>query len=303
MDTTLATVALPLALAVIMFGLGLGLTPADFRRLVAFPRAVLICLGCQILALPLLCLGLVLLFDPPPALAVGMMLLAASPGGTSASLYSRLFGGNVALNITLTAVNSLIAVVTLPLVVNLSLAYFAVGDGSLGLQFGKTLQVFAVILLPVGAGMLVRARFPDAALRAERPVKAASVAVLVALIAGAVAQEAENIGGYLAAVGVPVLLFNVASLAAGYWVPRWAGVGRPEAVASCMEIGLHNSTLALAIALSPALLGSSEIAVPAAVYGVLMFFTAAVAGALVARGTRRASQNAGTPSHQMNREE
>jgi BASS family bile acid:Na+ symporter len=287
MDSTIATIALPAALAVIMLGLGLSLTAGDFVRLTRMPGTVALILGCQILLLPLVCLVLVLLFDPPPALAVGMMLLAASPGGTTASLYSYLFRGNVALNISLTALNSLTAMVTLPLITNLAIARFMGGGDTLGLQVGKVLQVFAVVLVPVVVGMLVRARAEAFARRMERPVKIASVAVLFGVIAVALYQELDNIGDYIVSVGLMVLLFNIASLTIGYWAPRVLGTGRPEAIASCMEIGLHNTTLSLAIALSPALLGSTEMAVPSAVYGVLMFFTAAATGLLLTRGSSR----------------
>ncbi|GAA0990267.1 bile acid:sodium symporter family protein [Nocardiopsis tropica] len=294
MDSAIATIALPAALAVIMLGLGLSLTVADFVRLAALPGTVALVLGCQILLLPLFALGLVLLFQPPPALAVGMMLLAASPGGTTASLYSYLFRGNVALNISLTALNSVTAMVSLPLITNLSIAHF-MGDGdTLGLQADKVLQVFAIILVPVAAGMLVRARASSFARRMERPVKAASVLVLFGVIAVAVFQERADLVDYLVAVGPMVLLFNVAGLVVGYWAPRAIGTGRPEAIASCMEIGLHNTTLSLAIALSPALLDSTEMAIPSAVYGVLMFFTAAATGILLnRRGVRQDARAAG----------
>src|SRR5690349_11040100 len=141
MDSSLLSVGLPIALAIIMFGLGLTLTVEDFRRIGRQPKPVVIALAAQVLLLPLLCLGLVVWFDLDPLLAVGMMLLAASPGGTTANLFSHLFRGDVALNITLTAVNSVLAVVTLPLVVNLAVAYFDPPDaGEMGLQVGKTLQ-------------------------------------------------------------------------------------------------------------------------------------------------------------------
>ncbi|MEE2038367.1 bile acid:sodium symporter family protein [Nocardiopsis sp. CT-R113] len=291
MDSAIATIALPAALAVIMLGLGLSLTVDDFVRLVRLPGTVALILGCQILLLPLFAFVLVVLFQPPPALAVGMMLLAASPGGTTASLYSYLFRGNVALNISLTALNSVTAMVSLPLITNLSIAYF-MGDGdTLGLQADKVLQVFAIILIPVAAGMLVRAGAASFARRMERPVKIASVLVLFGVIAVAIFQERANLGDYIVAVGLMVLLFNIASLAVGYWAPRVIGTGRPEAIASCMEIGLHNTTLSLAIALSPALLDSTEIAIPSAVYGVLMFFTAGATGLLLNR--RGAREDAG----------
>ncbi|MFC4062458.1 bile acid:sodium symporter family protein [Planomonospora corallina] len=283
MDSALTSVFLPAALAVIMFGLGLGLTVADFRRVVVYPKAAFLALLCQIVVLPLVCFGLVLAFGLAPGLAVGMMLLAASPGGTSANLYSHLFGGDVALNVTLTAINSVLAVFTLPLVTNLAIAHFQGGSGRLGLQFDETAKVFLIILIPVAIGMAVRAGFEAFAARMEKPVKILSAVILLAVIVGAIVKEAANLGGYIASVGLITLLFSVLSLTVGYWVPRLAGVGPRQAVASCMEIGIHNSTLAITVAIS--LLGSTEIAIPAAVYGVLMFFTAAGAGVLLRRRT------------------
>ncbi|MEV6692280.1 bile acid:sodium symporter family protein [Micromonospora sp. NPDC051196] len=289
MDSALTLIGLPIALGVIMLGLGLGLTVADFRRVAQHPKAAVIALACQVLLLPVLCLGLVIAFDLPPELAVGMMLLAASPGGTTANLYSHLFGGHVALNITLTAINSVLAVFTLPIVVNLSAAYFLGDARSIGLQFDKVLQVFAIVLVPVAIGMLVRAWLPRIAERLNRPVRILSVVVLVAVIAGAVIGERDNLADYFVSVGLAVLAFNLLSLAIGYGVPRLAGIDHGAAKAAGFEIGIHNSTLAITIALSPALLNSSQMAIPAAVYGVVMFFTAAAFGYLVNRVGSRAS--------------
>lgn len=283
MDSWLTAVGLPVALGIVMLGLGLGLTVGDFRRVAAYPRLVLIALGCQIVLLPAACFGLVVAFDLRPELAVGMMLLAASPGGTTANLYSHLFGGHVAVNVTLTAVNSVLAVGTLPIVVNLSSDYFMGDAASLGLQLDKVLQVFAIVLVPVAIGMALRARFPELADQLGRPVKILSVVVLVAVIVGAVVKERENLADYFLAVGAIVGIFNVISLAVGYGLPRLAGVGQREAIAAGMEIGIHNSTLAITIAISPALLNSTAIAIPAAVYGIVMFFTAAAFGYLVNR--------------------
>jgi BASS family bile acid:Na+ symporter len=283
-SSTATTVFLPVALAVIMFGLGLSLTVADFGRVVRYPRATVIALGCQILVLPAICLGLVLLFDLDPPLAVGMMLLAAAPGGTTANLFSHLAHGDVALNITLTAINSVLAVVTLPIVVNLALQGFMDGEDAIGLQPDKLLQVFAIVLVPVAIGMLVRHRASGFADRLNRPVRIASIVVLVSVIAVAVFQERGNVGGYLKSVGLLALLFCVVSLTIGYVVPRALRVPRDQAVASSFEIGIHNSTLAITIALSPALLDNAQMAIPAAVYGTAMFLPA---GALAYTMNRR----------------
>jgi BASS family bile acid:Na+ symporter len=288
-DSPLATVLLPAALAIVMLGLGLSLTPGDFARVGRQPRAVVIALLLQLLVLPALCFGLVLAFDLPPILAVGMLLLAASPGGTTANLFSHLFRGDVALNVTLTAVNSLIAVATLPLVTNLAIAWFDPADaGSLGLQLGKTVQVFAVVLVPVAIGMLIRQRAPEFAERMDSPVRILSAVVLALVIVGTMLAERENIAGYLGDVGLPAGLFCLLSLTLGLLVPRAFGVLERQAVASAFEIGIHNSTLAIAVAIS--VLGSVELAVPAAVYGVLMFPVAAVFGWAITRSSRRAGE-------------
>lgn len=238
--------------------------------------------------LPAAAFGLVTLFDLDPLLAVGMMLLAASPGGTTANLFSHLFRGDVALNVTLTAVNSVIAVVTLPLITNFALGgYFEPedADGTLGLQFTKVLQVFAVVLIPVALGMWVRLRSSAFAERMDKPVRIGSAVVLALVIVGTVVSERENIADYLVDIGVVAALFCLLSLSIGYVVPpRIFGIEDRQAIASSMEIGIHNSTLAITIAVS--LLDNVQLAVPAAVYGVLMFPLAAAFGAAITRKSR-----------------
>ncbi len=292
MGDVLVTVGLPIALAIVMFGLGLSLTVADFARVAREPRAVAAALGTQLVVLPLVCFGLVVLAGLDPVLAVGMMLLAASPGGTTANLFSHLFRGDVALNITLTAVNSVLAVVTLPLVVNLSLAWFrpAIDAGAVGLDLGKSAQVFAVVLVPVAVGMLVRRARPSFAARMDRPVRILSAVVLTAVIVGAILAE-EDFFRYVLDVGVITVVFCVISLGAGYLLPRLLRVGHRQSVASAFEVGIHNSTIAITIALS--VLGDERLAVPAAVYGVLMFPLAVGAGVLLRRLAPRAVTEGG----------
>ncbi|MEV0079373.1 bile acid:sodium symporter family protein [Nocardia neocaledoniensis] len=288
MNSPLVSVGLPLALVVIMFGLGLSLTPADFTRIAKSPRIVAIALLCQLIALPAVAFGLVLLFDLPAVLAVGMMLLAASPGGTTANLFSHLFHGDVALNVSLTAVNSIIAVVTLPLVTNFAIGYFepADGGGSVGLQFGKVVQVFAIVLVPVAVGMLVRRWSAEFADRMDRPVRIGSALTLLLVIVGTIIAESDTLADSLGQVGAITVLFCLISLALGYLVPRLLGVPDRQAIACSMEVGIHNSTIAITIAVS--VLDSTELAVPAAVYGVLMFPIAAAFGYLITRGRVRA---------------
>lgn len=275
----LTTIGLPVALGIIMFGLGLSLTLADFARVVKQPKAVFIALVCQLVLLPAICFGLVLLFQLPPVLAVGMMMLAASPGGTTANLYSHLFRGDVALNISLTAVNSVIAVITLPLITNFAIAYFDPFDDQLGMQWAKAAEVFAIVLVPVAIGMVVRHLWAGFAKKMDKPVRIASVVILVVVIAGAVASNWALLIANVASLALITIVFCVISLAIGYSVPRLFKVGRKQAIASSFEIGIHNATLAIVIAQS--VLHSTELSLPAAVYGVLMFFIAFGFGFLI----------------------
>ena len=292
-DSSALTIFLPLALGVIMLGLGLSLTLQDFRDVLQKPKAVIVALICQTLILPLACLALIYLFELEPALAVGMMLLAASPGGTSANLYSHLAGGDVALNITLTAINSALSIATLPLIVNWSLAHFMTGDQAIPLQFAKVVQVFVIVLGPVLIGMWLRSRFPAFAARMAQPVKILSMLFLFAVVVVALVQEWETAMTWGPVVGLAALAFNLVSLAVGYCVPRAAGIDKRQATAIGMEIGIHNGTLAIAIALSPLLLNNAKMAVPAAIYGVIAFITAAIFGYWL----KRAQANPATARH------
>ncbi|MFG0581737.1 bile acid:sodium symporter family protein [Pseudomonas sp. zjy_9] len=279
----LLTLFLPAALGIIMLGLGLSLSLADFARVAKFPRPVLIGLACQLLLLPLACFFLAKLFGLAPALAVGLMLLAASPGGTTANLYSHLAHGDVALNITLTAVNSVVAILTMPLIVNLSLAHFMSADQAIPLQFAKVVQVFAIVLGPVAIGMWLRSRFPHFAERMQKPVKIVSALFLLLIILLAVAKDWRTFVEYAPAVGGAALAFNLLSMAVGYCVPRLLKLDLRQAIAIAMEIGIHNGTLAIALALSPALLNNPTMAIPAAIYSLIMFVTAALFGLWVNR--------------------
>jgi BASS family bile acid:Na+ symporter len=282
-QNVITTVLLPVALGVIMLGLGLSLSIADFKRVIQYPRAVAIGLACQMLVLPFVCLGIAHAFDLKPTFAVGLMLLAASPGGATANLFSHLAKGDVALNITLTAVNSVLSLATLPIIVNLSLEHF-LGEGkAIPLQFSKVVQVVALVLVPVAIGMVVRGKKPDVANRLEKPVRIVSALFLAFVVIAAIINERDGLGESLRALGPAALAFNLASLAVGYVVPLVFRVDDRQAVAIGMEIGIHNGTLAIAIASTPSLLNNPEMAVPPAIYSLIMFFTAAAFGMWISR--------------------
>jgi BASS family bile acid:Na+ symporter len=280
-QNTLTDVLLPIALGVIMLGLGLSLKLEDFKRVIVYPKAVAIGLGCQMLILPAVCLAIAEVFNLPPELAVGLMLLSASPGGATANLFSHLAKGDVALNITLTAVNSVLSLITLPLIVSYSMTHFMGKDAAIPMQFGKVISVVAIVLVPVAIGMLVRANKPAVADRLDKPVRIISAVFLVLVILAAVLKESDKLGTYFEQVGLAALSFNLASMMVGYFIPLLFRVERKQAIAIGMEIGIHNGTLAIAIAFN--VLGNSQMSIPPAIYSLIMFFTAAIFGVLVSR--------------------
>jgi len=271
-SSIITTLLLPIALGIVMLGLGLSLTVADFARVVRYPKAVLIGLFIQTVVLVAGAYVIARLAALPPELAVGLMLLAASPGGATANIYSHLAHGDVALNITLTAINSLLALVTLPLIVDAALMHFLGQDQYVPPPTRKVIEVAAIIVLPVLIGMALRAGLPKVAAALEKPLRLFAVLVLVAVIGAAIVAEWERLPGFIAAVGAACLAFNLLSMAIGYGLPRWLHLPRSQAIAISLEIGIHNGTLAIFIALT--VLQNATLSVPAAVYSIIMFVTA-----------------------------
>lgn len=276
MDSGMITIFLPLALAIIMMGLGLELSPKDFARVRKHPKAVFIALFCQLVILVGIAFILCKILNLSPLLSVGLMLLAASPGGSTANLFSYLFKGDLALNISLTAINSVIAAFTLPFVMNFAVGHFMQANQHIDLQLSKILQVFAIILVPVAIGMLIRHYAPRFTEKLHKPLRSFAVVFLVFIIIAAITKERENIATYFAQIGLATALFCICSLAIGYFIPRFFGINSAQARACAFEIGIHNSTLAMTIALT--VMSSAQIAMPAAVYSIFMYIFAAIFG-------------------------
>lgn len=280
MDSPLATIGLPAALGIIMFGLGLSLTIDDFKKVARSPKIMAIALGCQLLLLPVVAFGLVKLLGLNPYLAVGMMLLAACPGGTTANLFSHLFRGDVALNVSLTAVNSVVALFTLPLITNFAIVHFGL-KGEVSLPFLEVVKVFAIVLVPTAIGMFVKSRAPQFAASMDRPVRALSAIVLAVMVIAILVAEWDNAPKYIASVGLVAVIFCALSLVIGYYVPRGLGLPEGQSIASSFEIGVHNSTLGIYIAVE--ILDSVAISVPSAVYSLVMFAMAAIWGVILTK--------------------
>jgi BASS family bile acid:Na+ symporter len=207
------------------------------------------------------------------------MLLAAAPGGPTSNLFSHVAKGDVALNVSLTAINSLLSVFSISLIVNFSIAMFMENGSVIPLQFKKVMEVCLIVLGPISIGMLIRSKVPSLAEKLNKPVKIASALFLAIIIALTLYSEKENLPRYFSMVGIPALLFNILCMAIGYYVPRLLNLAKAQAIAIGMEIGIHNGTLAIFIALS--VIGNNIMATPAAIYSLFMFFTAALFGVII----------------------
>ncbi len=270
----IVTKLLPPALGFIMFGLGLTLTLEDFKRIAKFPKPALIGLAVQIFILPLIGFILCKAFNLSTEFSIGMMILAASPGGVTANIFSHLAHGDVALNISLTALNSMLAAVTLPLIVGASIRYFTQDDQAIGLQFSKAIEVFAIVIVPVMIGMFVRSKHAAFAVRMDKPTRILSAALLIVLVAFAIFQEREKLMDTGSALLIACVIFNIVSLAIGFYLPRALKLSRAQSIAISMEIGIHNSTIAIYMAIS--VLGVMAYAMPAAIYSLVMSVTGAL---------------------------
>lgn len=274
MESSLAlSIGLPAALCIIMLGMGLALRFDDFIQVIRHPRPILLGLLCMIGILPAFCFALVFWSDLPPAIGVGMMLLAASPGGTSAAIFTHLARGDVALSITLAAVSTLLALVTIPAIANVSLWAFYGEVGEVRLQTQQVLQIFLIAIVPALIGAYIRSRHPEIALRLDRPVKRLATLFLAAVVIFALVSQWGLIGRWGPTVGAVVLAFNLVSLAIGYWLPRAFGIERRQSIAIAMSIGIHNAALVIAVAMSEYMLNDPEMAVPPAAYGLIAYLT------------------------------
>jgi BASS family bile acid:Na+ symporter len=282
---------LPAAIAVIMGTLGLSLTVADFRRVITRPRGVAIGLGNLLLISPLLAFAAAELYGLDPVMAVGLVLLGASPGGALANLLTHLARGETALSITMSAVSSVAAAVTVPLYLGLAIAHF--GAEGLATQIsmgGIVATVFAMTVVPLSIGMTYRARRPEQAARLEPRLKRVALGAFLLVTLGAVVLEWNKVAGSFGDVAVAALTLNVVAMAVSFGTARAARLGDPQATAISMELGIHNSALAIAVGSTI----TTELAIPAAVYSAFMFITAGVFARMVHSRNVRAAQLATT---------
>ena len=271
----LIEIFLPLSLAFIMFSLGLGLTPADFGRVARMPRAFAIGAVAQVVLLPLVAFGLLQVFPLEPALAVGVMILAYAPGGVTSNIITKLAGGAVALSVSLTAVVSLLSVVTVPLLVAFAVGHF-MGDAAEEVDVAALgIQMFLLTAVPVGLGVLLRALASDFAVRFEPIAAKIATGLFVVIILGALAANWGVFVENLPVLGPLLIVLNALMLAIGYGLARAGGLDPAEQVAVAIEAGVQNGSLAIAVG---ALVAGGEVLGPfslaAGVYGITMYFVA-----------------------------
>jgi len=271
MDKT-SNIILAASLAITMWGMGLSLVWDDFKRVIKYPKAIATGLVNQLILLPLIAFALATLFNAPAEIAVGIMILAACPGGPTSNLITHLAKGDTALSVSLTAVTSIITIFTIPFIVNFALGHFVESKSDISLPVLETIaQIFIIVLVPVAIGMLVKKQSPGFADRMAKPVRIASALLLALIIVGLVIKEKENVGGYFAKAGVIAALLNVATMGMGFLSARLLALNQAQSRTISIESGIQNGTMALMIA--GTILGNTEYGIAPAVYSLIMFFT------------------------------
>jgi len=265
----LTSILLPAAIAVIMCSLGMTLTMGDFRRVLVAPRGVAIGMVNLALLSPLLALATAELFGLSPELAVGLVLLGASPGGMMANMLTHLSRGDTALSITMTAISSVGAVITVPLFLALASDHFGAGDVGDASMLGVVARVFAITIVPVTIGMGLRRRDPERIDALYPRFRDVSLVLFGIVVLGAIVSEHDTVAENAAEVGGAALALNVAAMSSSFAISKLARLDDRQATAISLELGIHNAALAVAVGASLA----ATLTIPAAVYATFMLFT------------------------------
>jgi BASS family bile acid:Na+ symporter len=284
-------VFLPISLAIIMFAMGLTLVVDDFKRVVVQPKDFLVGGLSQMILLPAVGFLLVMLWPMEPALAVGVMIIAACPGGVTSNILTHMARGDIALSISLTAVTSVLSVIALPFIVGFSIAYFLGADRAAEFSIGGTiLGIFLITTVPVIIGMLVRRMAPATADRIERRARIFAIVLFLVIVFGAIYAERRNVVGYFEQAGPVTLALNLIMMAIAWALARGFRLGRRQGIAIVLECGLQNATVAIVVA--GTLIGDSTMTIPGAIYGLLMYATGGLFVYAVARQPAAIGQSA-----------
>ena len=265
-------VILPLALAFIMFVLGLGLTGTNFLRVIKQPRDFFVGALSQVILLPVIAFILVKIWPIAPELAIGVMIIAAAPGGVTSNLLTSFAKGDVALSISLTAIISLFSVITIPFIVLTSVELLGGSNITQDISlFSMSRDMFLIVTVPVILGMLLRKFSSGVALKLEPIAKKVSIILFVLVLLGAIAAERENVISYFAQAGLITLILNVVMMIVAYYVAQSLASGTRQKKCITIECGLQNGTLAIFVATS--IFGGGMYVIPAATYSLIMFAT------------------------------
>lgn len=274
MDSS-ASIILAIAIMVIMMGMGLSLTLADFRRIAQHPKPVLLGLTNQIVLLPLVALGLISIFQPPTFIAIGMILLAACPGGTSSNLVTLLAKGDLALSVSMTAINSIITIVTIPFWVGYAYSTYLAEAANMASPTADIFKTLIVVLaIPLSIGMLIKNRAPHFADRMERPVRIASSIFLAVVILGLLAREFDLFQQYVGDTLGIVTALNVLTMGMGYGLAKAFGLNLKQGLTIAIESGIQNGTLTISLAVIT--LNQPDFAIIAAIYSLVMYALSSV---------------------------
>ncbi len=255
-----------------MFGLGLSLRIADFTYVLKQPKAILIGLSAQIIALPLITFLIAILFKLPPELAVGLMIISFVPSGSTSNMFTNLAKGDVALSISLTAITSLITPFTIPLFALLAMRYFLGSESVVEIPFLKTvIQLSVMIILPVILGMFILSKWQKKADKAEPLIRIFSVIFLFLIVLAIIIKNREEMLGFFMQTGAATLTLNVLVLGLGYWLAKFLKLSQKQAISIGYEVGIQNGALALIIA--GTIIGNNIMMIPAVTYSLLMFIT------------------------------
>ena len=268
-------IILPLALAFIMFVLGLGLTGSDFLRVLKQPRDFLVGAFSQIILLPVIGFILIKLWPISPELAIGVMIIAAAPGGVTSNLLTSFAKGDVALSISLTAIISLLSVITVPFIILTSI--MLIENSSLDLNISLTnmaINMFLIVTVPVIIGMIFRKLASNVAIKFEPIAKKISAVLFVIVLLGAILAEKNNVISYFAQAGLITLVLNLLMMIVAYYIAQLLASGTQQKKSNTIECGLQNGTLAIFVATS--IFGGGMYVIPAATYSLIMFATSLI---------------------------
>ena len=260
------------SLFIIMMGMGLSLTKADFKRVLQYPKAVFLGFLNQIVLLPLIAFGLIQLFDVSNEIAIGVMILSACPGGPTSNLVTHLAKGDTALSVTLTAVNSIVTILTIPVIVNFALGEFSSGEEVASPVGAIVGSLIVIIAIPLIIGMAIKNKKPQVAKKMDKPVRIASTAIIVLVIVGIVIKERAQLVERISESFAIVIMLNVLTMLVGFLTAKMVKLKFKEALTICLESGNQNGTLAIQVSS----LINITLGFPAAVYSLFMYFTAAV---------------------------